>query len=602
MWTYEESLLSLLDKEFMFDDEVVNSMAYKRVMASVLARKVPENSETKHGRLIDDIEKNESDMDMEYPFILRPKHRAECDLNPDVTDSMKLIPRDEQGFPLIIKAAIEGRDTQVAELLENGAHCEAIVLETGRTSLMEAAYGGYTGIVKLLLTHKCRLSPVDSSLMTALLLAVKQGHTKVVKTLIEGGASTFERDSQGRTPLHLAAQYGHMEIVRILTFSESESDAPTFNLMADSINAIDLFHKTPLHFASRNGHEAVVKQLKELGARLCLTDRGGRTAMHWAIMGGHKKVIDLLWPCLATNSKEQSEALVVAIRWNQLDIANQLSAKGCRIDSEARALYTAIEIKSVAMVRFVLLNGGNINGCTTHCRDTDAETWKFTPLSTACALEHTEIVKLLLEKGAKPNRTTGRDHRRTALHVSAATGNVEITNLLVSSKASLESMNDFNQRPLDEAAARGHLETVILLLKYGAKIQSTKRLGSFRSPHRDEPLCLAAAGGHTKMVKLLLDEGAALEDTSNLRCTGTALRAASYYGKITTVSLLLERGAKAAVIFDKPYHQIQQLIVKHRSSSDPPVTLPFHTTVSEESKRQVWWYIRDALIKEFPFT
>ena len=585
----------------MFDDEIVNSMAYKRVMASVLARRLPDNSESKHDRGFDDIEKNDSDMDVEHHFTLRPKHEAERDPKPNVIDSMKLIPRDEQGFPLIVKAAIEGLDTQVAELLENGAHCEAIVLETGRTSLMEAAYGGYIGIVKLLLTHKCRLSPVDSSVMTALLLAVKQGHTKVVKALMVGGASTFERDSQGRAPLHLAAQYGHIEIVRILTFSESENDAPTFNLLADSINAIDLFHKTPLHFAAKNGHVAVVKHLKELGARLCLTDRGGRTAMHWAIIGGHKNVIDLLWPSLATNSKEKSEALVVAIRWNQLDIANQLSVKGCKINSEARALYTAIEIRSVAMVRFVLLNGGNINGCTTYCRDTDAKTWIFTPLSTACALEHTEIVKLLLEKGVKPNRTTGRDHRRSALHVSAATGNIEITKLLVGSKASLESTNEFNQRPLDEAAARGHLETVMLLLRYGAKILSTKRIGSFRSPNKDEPLCLAAAGGHTEMVKLLLDEGAALEDTSNLTCNGTALRTACYHGQIATSRFLLERGAKVAVIFDESYDQLQQLMVQHRSSSDPPVTLHFHTTVSEESKWQVWSYIRVALIKEFPF-
>ena len=273
VWTYEESLL---DREFMFDDEIVNSMAYRRAIASLLVKKAPEKPELMSESLYDSIDKIGSSTNEGHSVALKSGQGAECDLEPKriITDSTRLIPRDEQGFPLIIKAAMEGKEERVAKLLEDGAHCEAIVLETGRTSLMEAAYGGHTAIVKMLLSYKCRVNPVDRNSMNALLLAVVQGHANVVKALVMGGASTSERDSLGRTPLHLAAQYGNMDIVRTLTVPDNENDSLAFHTLTYSIDVVDLFHRTPLHHAARNSHVEVVSYLKELGARLDLKDRG----------------------------------------------------------------------------------------------------------------------------------------------------------------------------------------------------------------------------------------------------------------------------------------------------------------------------------------
>ena len=587
----------------MFDDEIVNSMAYRRAMASLLAKKALSKPESNEERLYNDTEKGQDSTDVVLSSKLKSEQGAGQDLTSlmNVNDSIKLIPRDSRGFPLIIKATIEGREERVAEMLDAGAHCEAIVLETGRTSLMEAASRGYTGIIKLLLSYKCRVNPVDRNLMTALLLAVTQGHIQATRALVAGGASTSERDSSGRTPLHLAAHHGHMEIVKVLTISENENDASTFSTLTDTVDAVDLFHKTPLHFAARKGHAAVVDHLREIGARLDLKDRGGRTAMDWAIISGQINIICLLWPFLAIISKGKSEALMKAMSYNQFDVARWLLTKGCKIDPEARALNTAVDMRSVAMAEFILLNGGNVNGRHANSRDAHQRTQDSTPLSSACALEHIEMVKLLLYHDADPNKVIQGDHRRTALHVCTATGNVEIAKLLLHEKALIESPNDLSQRPLDEAAACGHLEMVKLLLRHGARVQAIKPFGTFRSKRNDKPLNLAAAGGHTEMVRLLLDEGAALDDVSNLRHSGTALKTACYHGHVATVSLLLERGAKVALTFDELLDQLQRFALAYRSSTDPPTTLRFHKTVEDETKRQIWSCIKAALIKDLPF-
>ena len=59
----------------------------------------------------------------------------------------------------------------------------------------------------------------------------------------------------------------------------------------DSRNAVEL---TPLHQAAMFGHEPAVEALLGLGADPSAEDRGGRTPLHWANRGGHRRVCDVL--------------------------------------------------------------------------------------------------------------------------------------------------------------------------------------------------------------------------------------------------------------------------------------------------------------------
>ena len=125
----------------------------------------------------------------------------------------------------------------------------------------------------------------------------------------------------------------------------------------------------------------------------------------------------------------------------------------------------------------------------------------FTALIYATVAGHSEIVKLLLEKGAYTYQA-GK-YGRTSLHRAVNEGHLEIVKLL------LEKGADPNQAdkilgwtPLDRAVNEGHLEIVKLLLEKGADPnQADKILGL-------TPLYLAANEGHLEIVRLLQSYGA----------------------------------------------------------------------------------------------
>ena len=111
---------------------------------------------------------------------------------------------------------------------------------------------------------------------------------------------------------------------------------------------------------------------------------------------------------------------------------------------------------------------------------------------------------------------------------------------------------------LTKAAARGHTESVLVLLGHGTNVhaigdaallaatkegQTTTTLalldhGADVHAHDDMALCHAASEGHTATVRVLLERGADRE-----------LTVASMEGQNETVRVLLEHGADVAVAY-----------------------------------------------------
>jgi ankyrin repeat protein len=90
--------------------------------------------------------------------------------------------------------------------------------------------------------------------------------------------------------------------------------------------------------------------------------------------------------------------------------------------------------------------------------------------------------------------------------------------------------------PLLNASASGDTNRVSMLLQEGHHADESFPIVGTR------PLMLAAAHGNSETVKVLLDAGA---DVNAEDLTGwTALHAGAYKGDPSTVSLLLERGAR----------------------------------------------------------
>ena len=124
-----------------------------------------------------------------------------------------------------------------------------------------------------------------------------------------------------------------------------------------------------------------------------------------------------------------------------------------------------------------------------------------TALIRAAEYQRKEVVTLLLEKGADVE-FIGERHARTALMEAAGTGNNSIIKQLVEKGANVNAKDYENTTPLHFASMYGHVETVKLLIEFGAN-PNVHAAGMGRTP-----MSLAKTNGYTEVVQILKDAGA----------------------------------------------------------------------------------------------
>ncbi len=213
--------------------------------------------------------------------------------------------------------------------------------------------------------------------MTPLHVAGMRGFYRVAVLAIRSGASAKAKDDSGRTPLHWAAGSDELTIVKLLLANGAE------------INAADKNGHTPLHWAATWRSQVTVGLLLKKGADLeARTKRqaqthGGRTALHLAVEPRIRFV--------SSGPKEDPPESAVAHR------------------ATVRAI--AAKMKSVDVTD----DGGQ------------------TPLHLAAESGSDKIVRILLDRNAKPDIADGKG--RTPLDLAAKEGHAKIVDMLRRAKA-----------------------------------------------------------------------------------------------------------------------------------------------------------------------
>ena len=189
---------------------------------------------------------------------------------------------------------------------------------------------------------------------TPILLATINGHKDVVRFLLEKGANPSKAYKDGETPLHSSARCGRKYMVQLLLDGEADPN------MADTEGT------TPLQVAAYFGHKDVVELLMDRRADPNKANKDSVTPLHKATQWGDKDAIQLL-----------------------LDGG----ADPTRVDNEGKM---PVHVAARCDPKYVV---GHWNDGEADMADTE----EVALLQKAARYGRTGVVKLLLERGAKPN-------------------------------------------------------------------------------------------------------------------------------------------------------------------------------------------------------
>jgi len=164
--------------------------------------------------------------------------------------------------------------------------------------------------------------------------------------------------------------------------------------------------------------------------------------------------------------------------------------------------------------------------------DRDLDDYKATPLLEAAKNGHTDIVRLLLDKGAKPNISD--KYGDSPLMAAALKGHKEVVKLLIEKGADPNMIDCDEYAALHYAVSMGHNDVIQMLLDNGADPNMTD-CDEYAALH------CAARMGHNDVIRMLLDIGA--DPNISNEHGETPLHMAVISGYKNTAVLLLSNGA-----------------------------------------------------------
>jgi ankyrin repeat protein len=226
-----------------------------------------------------------------------------------------------------------------------------------------------------------------------------------------------------QTPLHIVARYGPIEMVEHL-----------LNLKAD-VNSVAYNGFTPMHLVEEGKIAAL---LIRSGAKLDQLDNWGKTPLQNAADYDRKEVIEAI---LASGYKLD---LTTAVKLKKRDVAIRMVKEdpgllkrikpGGSLWGGDTPLAIAAGQGDVALVKLFLDSGADVNEGTTM---PNAGFSSATALTNAVWAGHTEVVRLLMMRGAHTDVTGGKRYR-TILEYARKHASPEIVSLLEKSQKSKE--------------------------------------------------------------------------------------------------------------------------------------------------------------------
>lgn len=226
------------------------------------------------------------------------------------------------------------------------------------------------------------------------------------------------------------------------------------------------------------------------------------------------------------------------IRQGDITIVKQILDTGVNVNAKKNndgltALHVASEYGQLGIITLLLDNGAKVNKLGGKSNDS-------TPLMLATENYQKSSVKLLLDRGGEIITETNSS-LMTMLHVAAVAGDEDLFIKLLVSGLDLEQQTKDGLNALHFAARCGNKEIVEILLKNGAKLDSTY-------DSHEQLLCVlhsAALGGSIEIVKILLNKGCEIDVKDEYG--NTTLHFAARGGHPEMIEFVIQQGIKIDV-------------------------------------------------------
>ncbi|XP_037939903.1 transient receptor potential channel pyrexia [Teleopsis dalmanni] len=194
-------------------------------------------------------------------------------------------------------------------------------------------------------------------------------------------------------------------------------------------------------------------------------------------------------------------------------------------------------------------------------RGADPNRWdakkEVTPLHCAASAKSVECILLLLKRKAHINIGI---EKRSALHFAIDRNAIECVETLLKYGADPNTPQVYTETPLHTACALGFSKCVELLLSHGADVRSQFGEGKLAALH------LAAENDYVECVRLLLEHGA--EVNCRNASNQTPLHLACLSQSIETVELLIKYGANVNAVYRDGRTALHAAIVKQSRCVD----------------------------------
>lgn len=211
----------------------------------------------------------------------------------------------------VYTAARRGDTKELGELKAGGADID-VRFTNGNTPLMWAARMGLKDAVALLLENGADVEAKNNFGGTALSEAAEQGREEVVTALVDAGASRTTENQMRNTPLMLAARNGMLGAAAAIVYQRKVQGAEG----VEEEPMVDLEQKdtegyTALMWAVLSGHIKVVRLLTSKGASIEATNNNGISIFAMAARMGQDAILKaLLEGAVLADTPEEADAKV----------------------------------------------------------------------------------------------------------------------------------------------------------------------------------------------------------------------------------------------------------------------------------------------------